>query len=82
MEKSDLKVGRVYRGKKPMLIGVFETLVNDRQIKWIGVNQLQYDSPSVAIGRRLPKIDIELFLKWVDRDVTDQLTDGEWAKSI
>jgi len=83
MEKSDLKVGHVYRGKKPMLVGnVFEPLVNDRAVVWIGSEQLQYDSPSVAMGRKLPRIDIEMFLKWADKDVTDQLVDGEWAKTI
>lgn len=31
----DLKVGQVYRSKKPKLLGVFERLVDDRQILYI-----------------------------------------------
>lgn len=31
----DLKVGQVYRGKKPKLIGFFQPLVDDRQILYI-----------------------------------------------
>lgn len=83
MEKSDLKVGRCYRAKKPQLVGnIFDPLVNDRLIVYIGSEKLQYDSPSVKIGRNLPFIDIDLFLAWVGSDVTDLLKDGEWAKTI
>lgn len=31
----DLKVGQVYRGKRPKTIGIFEPLVDDRQIRYI-----------------------------------------------
>jgi hypothetical protein len=83
MEKSDLKVGRVYRAKKPMLVGnIFDPKVNDRMVVYIGAEKLQYDSPTVKMGRKLPFIDIDLFLAWADRDVTDQIPEDEWASSI
>lgn len=73
-----LVVGRVYRAKKPKGCS-FPPLCDDRQIKWIGGDQVQYDSPSVQNGRRYPTISRDKFLAWVDRDVTDELPDGEWA---
>jgi hypothetical protein len=82
MEKSDLKVGRVYRAKHPKMMGIVDRLVNDRSIVWMGETQLQYDSPSVAIGRKLPRVSIEAFLKWAGKDVTELLPEGKWAESI
>lgn len=35
----DLKVNRVYRAKKPRIVGLFPSLVNDRQIKYISSNK-------------------------------------------
>jgi hypothetical protein len=37
----DLKVGQVYRAKKPKMIGIFDPLVDDRQILYIS----QHKSP-------------------------------------
>lgn len=74
-----LTAGRIYRGKKPKGCG-FPPLCDDRQIKWIGtMGQVQYDSPSVKNGRKYPTVDHEKFLAWVDRDVTEELPEGEWA---
>ena len=36
MEFKDLKVGRIYRTKKPKFDGLFQPLVKDRQILYIG----------------------------------------------
>ena len=78
---ADLEVGHTYRAKRPAPAGtIFDPLVNDRQIRWIGFETVQYDSPSVAAGRRYPTVTIEAFLKWAARDVTDELPDnGDWA---
>lgn len=75
---SDLKVGRVYRAKKPAMANGL--LVNDRQIKWISMDGsiVQYDGPSVAFGRHYPKVKREVFEKWADRDVTDELPPDEF----
>lgn len=76
MDRKDLKVNRCYRGKHPAECNGY---VNDRQIVWIGWNTLQYDGPAVRIGMRRPTVDIDKFLAWADRDVTDELPKGEWA---
>lgn len=73
-----LIVGHVYEAKRPTVIGVFDRLINDRQIKWVGLLEVQYDSPSVPNGRRYPKVSHEAFRKWAARDITDQMPDNEW----
>lgn len=75
--KLELKVGRCYRAKKPAQAGWGK--VNDRQIRYIGAYELQYDGPAVKDGAHYPRISIEKFREWADRDVTDELPDGEWA---
>lgn len=79
MNDITLAVGRVYRAKKPKPIGVFDPLYDDRVVVWLGINQVQYDSPSVKVGRKLPIIALDKFLKWMGSDVTDSLPPGEWA---
>ena len=76
----ELKVGRTYRAKRPRANGwLFNPLVNDRTIMWIGLLEVQYDGPSVAFGRNYPRVTIEAFRKWADRDVTDELPPRDWA---
>jgi hypothetical protein len=75
---ADLKVGRCYRAKRPGGVG-FPALTNDRQIKFIGGDSVQYDGPSVATGRHYPTVKIDAFLRWAHCDVTDELPKGEWA---
>ena len=76
----ELKVGRTYRAKKPRPAGGGLTaFVNDRTIMWIGSCELQYDGPSVKFGRHYPRVSIEEFRTWADRDVTDQLPEGDYA---
>lgn len=80
MSELELKVGRTYRAKKPAKAGDWRNpQVNDRTIKWIGHEEIQYDGPSVAIGRKYPKVSREKFLAWAASDVTDQLPKGEYA---
>ncbi len=134
LKLEDLKEGQVYRGKKPKLIGLFDSLVDDRQILYIAPNKsvieyidrgynpnfikwckengktltyssdqfefekdtdedyrniepvmdylVQFDSPSVRLGRKQPMIPATKFLKWARRNVTDLLPKGEWASSL
>lgn len=79
--KLELKVGRTYRAKKPRGTGtMLQPLVNDRTIIWIGMGELQYDGPAVKNGAHYPKISWDKFKAWADRDVTDELPDGEYAE--
>jgi hypothetical protein len=79
-----LVVGRVYRAKRPApadrTFSNQDGFYNDRQVVWIGAfgTEVQYDGPAVANGRHLPKIAMDAFLKWADKDVTDQLPAGAW----
>ncbi|MEX5606875.1 hypothetical protein ABFV58_02470 [Pseudomonas protegens] len=80
-ETLKIQVGRTYRAKKPAKAGDWRNpQVNDRTIKWIGHEEIQYDGPSVAIGRKYPKVSREKFLAWAASDVTDQLPPNEYAK--
>lgn len=87
MSEIILNVGRIYRGKRPKPIAISDNidsdrrpLFDDRLVVWISGNKVQYDSPSVKLGRKLPKVSLERFLKWADRDVTDGYPTGEWAR--
>lgn len=77
-ETLKLKVGRTYRGKKPRCAGL--GYVNDRTVLYLGAYSVQYDGPSVKNGSRYPTVDITEFLAWADRDVTDELPPGEYAR--
>lgn len=75
-----LKVGRTYRAKRPAKAGEFlDPRFNDRTIKWLGGDVVQYDGPAVAVGRHYPKTSVKAFLTWASHDVTDELPPGEYA---
>ena len=76
----DLKVGHFYKAKHPQSCGLFPSLRNDRQIVWMDGEKVQYDSPSVKMGRLLPYATKKQFLKWVKEDVTEQIKDGYWVE--
>ena len=76
----ELIVGHVYEAKRPKSVGMFEPLINDRQIKWIGFEEVQYDSPTVGLGRRYPRVSKEAFLKWAARDITKEMPPDEWRR--
>lgn len=81
MKIEDLKVGRVYRAKRPRAVHRLDgSYVNDRQILYISPfgESIQYDSPSVIFCARYPTISTEKFLKWAAKDVTDLLPPAEW----
>ena len=63
LTRADLVVGGVYRAKKPARVGR-EGDWNDREILYIGLAEVQYDGPAVAMGRYYPKVMIKDFLAW------------------
>lgn len=74
----ELIVNHTYEAKRPKTVGLIDPLVDDRMIVWIGMLEVQYDSPSVRFGQRLPKVSKEAFLRWAKRDITDEMPKGEW----
>ena len=74
---TDVKLirGRTYRAKKPRNARGF---YNDRTIIYIGRSEVQYDSPSISMGRNYPTMDKDKFLKWAGEDITDRLPEGEY----
>ncbi len=131
LTKENIQIGRVYRAKKPKIIGILDQLIDDRSVlhistskhpaksgkgylftkeylAWIEENKgneskdselsqmryedetklsciewdyvVQYDSPSLNLGKHYPKISLSKFLKWASHDVTEELPKGEWAK--
>ena len=68
----DLRVGKTYRAKKPRKAGVFGDEYNDRTIIWRDEHRIQYDGPAVPAGRHYPKVAVEAFLAWADREVEDK----------
>ena len=83
MKIEDLKVGRVYRAKRPRVVHTLGgSYVNDRQILlYISPfgESIQYDSPSVTFKAKYPIISTEKFLKWAAKDITDDLPPAAWA---
>lgn len=74
MKIEDLKVGRVYRAKRPRVVHTLGgSYINDRQILSISPfeENIQYDSPKVGFGSKYPVISVEKFLKWAAKDITD-----------
>jgi hypothetical protein len=83
MKIEDLKVGRVYRAKRPRVVHTLGgSYINDRQILYISPFEetIQYDSPKVGFGSRYPVISVEKFLKWAAKDITDDLPPAEWEE--
>lgn len=84
MTEKEVVVGRTYCGKKPRKIqrGLFDVYFDDRQVRYVSRDRtlVQYDSPSVSLGRKYPMITMERFLAWADRDVTDLSPRDEWRK--
>lgn len=66
----DIEVGKHYRAKRPQN-DFFGNIANDRTVKYIGQfsGKVQYDSDTVATGRKLPMVTMEAFLKWASHEV-------------
>ncbi len=82
MEASDIKVGGIYRSKKPkrVLFNFVNEVVDDRQVCFVSPlgGQVQFDSPSIKTGKHYPTITMEKFLAWAGSDVTGTLPKDEW----
>jgi hypothetical protein len=72
MNADDLQVGKTYRARR---FRGSPTYNNDRIIVWKGNGTVQFDSDTVAVGRRLPRITITGFLRWAAREVTQEELD-------
>lgn len=71
LTKDDLVVGKWYRAKRH-LESAFSN--NDRQIVYLSSDktQVQYDGDTVKMGQRRPVVDVEKFLKWAERVITQE----------
>ena len=72
MSELKLEARKYYRAKKPRRI--YDGGYNDRHVLWISKDgrSIQYDSPSIGIGRSYPTIPIEKFLAWVGKEITNE----------
>gem|GEM_PF-3728015 len=71
-----IRVGQIYRAKRPRFTS--EGLVNDRQVVHVGPAGIQFDSPTIAAGHRLPFVSPVEFREWADCDVTALYGHGDW----
>lgn len=71
---SELKIvaGKFYRAKKPRRTD--DGGYNDRYVLWISRDgrSIQYDGPTVAIGRHRPIVPIENFKSWAGSEITKE----------
>ena len=77
--KFSLAVGQVWRAKKPKdVFGFFD----DRQITYVSGegDMVQYDSPTVRMGRRFPTTTRDRFERWAGKLVA--LPEGDWAPYV
>jgi len=80
LSHTDILVGHTYQAKTPA--GCLDGYTNDRMVCWISPDksEVQYDSPSVANGRRLPKVKMDAFLRFARVDVTALMPKGSWRR--
>lgn len=82
LTKEDLIVGHVYSAKKKRIIGLFTRYYNDRAIiRKLAGGAIQYDSPTIKVGRHYPKNTEEQFLKWAKEDITNITPEDDWRKA-
>jgi hypothetical protein len=75
-EPLPLIAGHVYEAKTPRLAA--SGFINDRQIVWVGIEEVQYDGPTVRLGSRYPRVTHEQFREWAGRDITDEMPEEDW----
>ena len=75
----ELIVGHVYSAKRRLIIGIC-SMLNDRIIISKVRGLVQYDSPTVRVGRRFPRVTEEQFLKWAKEDVTTKMPVDRWRE--
>jgi hypothetical protein len=70
LRAEDIRVGAVYRAKRPRRT-VGGDVLNDRHVLWVNGDRtrVQYDSPIVPDGRHYPTVNMDAFLKWARREV-------------
>jgi len=75
LDKEDLYQGHLYRSKRRTSIySNGEIVYNDLRIICLDDYSIQYDSPSIGVGKDRPVITINDFLNRVKADVTDETT--------
>jgi hypothetical protein len=79
LKNEELLVGHTYRSNRPRY-NIFNE-PDDRYVLWIGGDNIQYDSVSVAMGRHLPVVKIHQFLRWAASDVTKQIEAAKAEKT-
>jgi hypothetical protein len=89
MKSADIKPGRIYEARHPKPVAgrgkLYDgkTYIDDRLVLWINHTRtrVQWDGPSVrSQGGKLQVTDMRVFLKWVGREITSIMTDGEWRE--
>jgi len=72
MGEIKLEAGKFYRAKKPRKL--YDGGYDDRYVYWISADgkQIQYDSPTIGIGRNYPITPIEKFQAWVGKEVSKE----------
>lgn len=65
-----LIVGHVYRAKN---------LTEDRRLRYVGAQHVEFDSPLVQPGDDYPTCSVEGFLDWAGADVTDEAPEQGFA---
>lgn len=71
LKREELKLNHIYKAKRSRVAEVFSGNYNDRQIIHLGIDTVQYDSPTVRNGRHFPTVSMEKFLQWAERDITE-----------
>lgn len=69
VQKEDLAVGKIFRGKHPKKIT--ETAFNDRIIIEKTPTHVKYDAADVTLGAPYPQIKIAVFLSWAGFEITE-----------
>lgn len=81
LTKNDLKIGSVYRAKKPIKKWNLRRgeYFNDREIIWIGDDYVQYDGPAVRHGGMYPQVRVDAFLEWAGSELVEDVPEADIA---
>ncbi len=62
--------GKTYRGNLLRRKRAGNGAWDDREVLWVSPDRdrVQYDSPSVSLGRLLPTVSMDKFLRWVGEE--------------
>ena len=73
----EIKIGYIYRSKKPQPIDIERSYYDDRQVLWLGWDLVYYDSPGF---RKVEICTLEEFKEWAGSIVTFNLPKHEWQE--